>query len=80
MALEKELETYGRELPRLLREHAGKFVLVHGDEVAGVFDTDEEAVEAGDERFGLEAFLVQRVQEKDPVRFIPFDVKPLCPT
>ena len=35
MALEKELETYRRKLQELLADE-GKFVLIQGDEVAGV--------------------------------------------
>ena len=38
MALELELETYKRKLPELL-DAEGKFVLIRGDEVAGVLDT-----------------------------------------
>ena len=38
MALAREMETYRRELPQLLRDE-GKFVLIHGDDVAGIYDT-----------------------------------------
>ena len=79
MSLERELETYRRELPRLLQEK-GKFVLVHGDEVAGVFDTEEEAVAVGDDRFGLAPFLVQQITEKEQPRFVPYDLTPQWPS
>jgi hypothetical protein len=79
MALERELDTYRRELPRLLQDE-GKFVLVHGDEVAGVYDTEESAVEAGDDRFGLEPFLVKQISRSEEPRLVPYDLTPPCPS
>ena len=61
MALEKELATYQRELTGLL-QHEGKFVLIHGEEVAGVLGTFEDAMTVGYDKFGLEPFLVKRIQ------------------
>jgi hypothetical protein len=79
MALERELETYRRELPRLL-QHEGKFALVHGNDMADVYDTEEEAVEAGDDCFGLEPFLVKRIGRPEEPRFVPYlsgqEIKP----
>lgn len=71
MALERELDTYRRELPHLLQDE-GKFALVHGDAVAGVYTTEEEAVEAGDDCFGLEPFLVKQIGRSEELRFIPY--------
>lgn len=48
MALEKELETYGRELQRLLPS-AGKFVLIKDDQVMDVYDTYTDALKIGGE-------------------------------
>lgn len=60
--LAAELATFERELPRLLAEgEEGRWALVHGDTVASVWDTCPDAVQAGDERFGLVPFLVQQV-------------------
>lgn len=77
MVLDREMETYRRELPRLLADE-GKYVLIHGDDVAGIFATDEEAVEAGDERFGLEPFLVHRIARVEVPGVVPFVVSPRC--
>ena len=71
MELERELQTYERERPALLA-HRGKFVLIRGDEVSGVFDGYEDALRAGYDRFGFERFLVREIQAVDPVEFIPF--------
>lgn len=80
MALEKELETYKRELPRLIQEGGqGKFALVHGDSVDSVWDTWKDALQAGYDRFGLEPFLVKEIQETERPVFFTRDIKP-CPS
>ncbi len=61
MALERELATYERKR-RELAELAGKFVLVHGDDIVGCFGTYDDAIKAGYQQFGLEPFLVKRIE------------------
>jgi hypothetical protein len=63
VALEQELETFRRELPGLLADPAnvGRFALVHGDAVAGLYATFDEALAAGYEKFELKPFLVKEV-------------------
>lgn len=61
MALEVELATYKSKLDEL-KQHEGKFVLIHGQDVAGVFDTYEDAIKDGYEKFALTPFLVKRIQ------------------
>ena len=69
MALEKELETYRRKLPELLAD-AGKFALIQGDELVGVFGTYEDALREGYQKFKLEQFLVQQIQAVQQVHLI----------
>jgi hypothetical protein len=69
MALEKELETYQAKLPELL-EHTGEFAVIHGDEVAGIWQTYQDALKAGYEKFGLDPFLIQQIQAIEPVHYI----------
>jgi len=67
---EHEIATYLRELPRLLAEgHAGHYVLIKGDEIVGIWNAQEDAIEAGRERFGLEPIFVKKVDPRDPERF-----------
>jgi hypothetical protein len=69
MALEKELETYKRELPSLLKDE-GKFVLIRDDEVEGSYDTYEDALKIGYGKFGLKDFMVKKIQANErPVFF-----------
>jgi hypothetical protein len=59
--LELELRTYHRERGRLESEHRGKFVLIRGDEIVGVFDDFHTASEQAARRFKRESYLVQRI-------------------
>lgn len=79
MILEKEVATYRRVLPQLLAQE-GKFVLIQGDLVAGVFESREEALDAGYDRFGFATpFLVQQIRaDEQPVR-MRHDIFRPCP-
>ena len=59
--LEAELATLERERGRLEKEHKGKFVLVHGDEVVGTYDTFATAADEGLRRFGEKPFLIRQI-------------------
>ncbi|MBL8793047.1 MAG: hypothetical protein JNM56_04020, partial [Planctomycetia bacterium] len=57
--LQREWNTYRREAARLLAEgHAGRHVLIKGEAIIGLWETDAEAIRAGYERFLGQAFLV----------------------
>lgn len=74
MALEQEIATYRRELPRLLAEgQEGRFVLIRGNQVAGVWNTFDDACQAGHAQFGLEPFLAQPVDARDLTNPFPED-------
>lgn len=74
LPIRTEMETLYHELPRLLSEgHEGKFVLISGHEVAGVWATFEAALEAGYEKYGPDAqFIAQPVDHRDLVRLAPY--------
>lgn len=69
MALEKELETYKAKLPEL-KTHAGKFVLIHEDKVVSLFNTYEDAIKEGYEKFRLKPFLVKKILAVEQAQFI----------
>lgn len=56
--LELELRTYDRERARLEAEHCGKFVLIRGEEVAGIFDDFQTASQHAAQRFKRESYLI----------------------
>ena len=67
MMLSQEYDTFVRELPELLRTSSGRFVLIRGGLVAGIYDSRDDAESAGYEQFGLESpFLVKRIQRDEP--------------
>lgn len=73
--LDTELATYNAQLRTLLK-HQGKFVLIKGDAVSGVFDTYGDAMKQGYEKFGLAGFLVKRILPTEQVLFISRNVIP----
>lgn len=75
MALEKELATYRAKLPEL-RAEEGKFVLIHGDDLAGIFTSSEDAIKIGYEKFKLDPFLVKQIQMIERVQFVSRFVEP----
>jgi hypothetical protein len=78
MALEKEIETYQNELPKLL-QHEGKFALIHGEEVSGPYDTYDDALKSGYEKYELKPFLIKRIQAVEQVQYFTRDLV-LCRT
>lgn len=76
MALEKELATYKTKLPELKENNEGKFVLIHGEDIVGVYDSYEDAMKIGYERFKLEAFLVKKIEAVEQAQFVSRYVNP----
>src|SRR3954454_1222445 len=64
--LRTEIRTYLRELTRLLSDgQEGRHALIKGEEVLSIWDSFEDAYQAGRERFPLgEAFLAQVIDPK----------------
>jgi hypothetical protein len=78
-----DFAVYLRELPRLLEEgHAGRWALIMGDEVISVWDTTRDVLQAGHERFGLDPFIVKKIDPRDPARIaaILAKEKAACPS
>lgn len=77
MALEQEIETFRRALPALLADPTmrGKFALVHGDTVAAVLTSQDAALEAGYEKFGLSPFLVKEVTDSEEPQYFSRSIR-----
>jgi hypothetical protein len=58
--LEREIKTYTKRLPELSAQE-GKFVLIEGEEVGGLFETYQDALKAGYEKYGIKPFLVKKI-------------------
>jgi hypothetical protein len=79
MALEKELETFERLKPGLVTDQEGKYVVISGDDLLGVYSNYEDALKIGYEKKKLEPFLVKKILAIEPVNFFTRPL-PLCPT
>jgi hypothetical protein len=66
----REEAAYARECDRLLRDHVGKFVAVHDDEVLGPYDTLAEALMGGYDRFGDVPIQYRPIEPKEPSDFV----------
>jgi hypothetical protein len=66
----RENAAYEKARERLLRDHRGKFALIHGDEVVGVFATEYEAMSEGYRRFGPVQMLTVQIGNEDAADYI----------
>ncbi|MBV8543610.1 MAG: hypothetical protein JO093_07825 [Acidobacteria bacterium] len=62
--LDEERQYFSEHGDELRRQHPGKFVIIHGQTVAGAFATQEEALGFGAREFGLSSFLVRNVEQR----------------
>ena len=68
--LTKELETFDEHRDELVANSAGKYVLIGGDKVVAVFESYSDALDHGYREFGLDPFLVKRIQATEHVQFV----------
>ncbi|HEX3655004.1 MAG TPA: hypothetical protein VHV55_04325 [Pirellulales bacterium] len=76
--LTAELAIYEQQKAELLKHGEGRFALIGNGNVAGVWDTYDDALQAGYEKFGLKPFLVKQIASREPVQFIS-RTSPICP-
>ena len=68
--LDQELATYQAQKDDLLGKARGKFVLIKNNQIIGIFDTKNDAIRQGYERFGNVPFLVKEILEFEiPLNF-----------
>lgn len=67
--LAQELETFDRIKEELLSEE-GKYAVIKGDELIGVYAAYEDALKVGYAKSGVEPFLVKKILAIEPVNFI----------
>jgi hypothetical protein len=64
----QEVRTFCRELPRMLAEgQEGKWALIKGNEIVGLFATLDDGYRVGRDRYLFAPFLVQPVREWQPL-------------
>lgn len=60
-SLDKEIQTYERCHDDLVRSALGKYALVHGESLVGVFETQSDALRHGYRTFGHVPLFVKKV-------------------
>lgn len=70
-ALREELGFFQSMRAQLLMAHEGKFVLIKGHELVGVFESQQQAYALGLEKLGNVPFLIKQVVREEPVQTIP---------
>lgn len=66
--LAAEWETYRREVGRLLAEgQEGKYALIKGDEIIGIYETWDEARRVGLAKYLLQGHIVRPILSREPV-------------
>jgi len=71
VALETELRFFESHRLEWVDHHLGKFALVKGERLQGVYDTNQAAYEAGVELWGNVAFLIKQILPEDPIEQAP---------
>lgn len=69
--LQTERDFFARSVDQWVKLHPGKFALVKGEELVGVFDSDVTAVVEGARRFGDQPFLVRRIALDEQAPSVP---------
>ena len=71
--LARELAAFEEHRQEFMSRAAGRYALVHGDELAGEYDTEGDAIKDGYSRFGNVPFLVKKIEPFDlPQSFGPY--------
>ena len=65
--LAKELVTYRDHLQELLL-HQGRFVVIKGQEILGIYRSRNAALKEAARRFGPAPVLVKKIVEREPIR------------
>jgi hypothetical protein len=74
-SLEKEVAFFEQHREDLVNQANGKFALVKGESLVGIFETQTEAIRAGYRNFGNQPFLVKQIVLADlPLNFTSFHV------
>ena len=69
--LEKEVEMFDKNLSDLIKTDFGKYVLIKEDRLVGTYVAIEDALKAGYQNFGKQAFFVRQILPfQEPLSFV----------
>ena len=61
--LEEELETYEENKQELVKKANGNYVLIKGKTIVDIFESEQDAIKTGIDKFGNVPFLVKKIEE-----------------
>ncbi|MYK26399.1 MAG: hypothetical protein F4052_05540 [Dehalococcoidia bacterium] len=67
--LDRQVSAYEARREEMEREYLGRWVVFHDEDLAGTYDSFEEAAEDAIERFGTGPYLIREVGASRIVRF-----------
>lgn len=79
MPLQQELETFERLKDQLLQDE-GKYAVISGKELLGVYSSYDDALKIGYEHYALTPFLVKKICVVEPVNFFTRHISQPCLT
>lgn len=78
--LEKELETFRANVQDWLSVNNGKYVVISGTEVLGIFGDYSDALQHGYSKCGLTPFLVKKIEAIETTQRFTRNLRFPCPT
>ena len=62
----RDFEVFQKHLPSLIRDHRGKFAVLHNGEVREVFEKYDDGIHFGAREFKMGRFSIQEVKDGKP--------------
>jgi len=66
--LQTELKVYEEHKAELVQKSNGKYVLIKGTEIIRIFETQQDAIKVGIEKYGNTPFLVKKIELIEPTQ------------
>lgn len=67
---DSDFEFFKSQLPELLKEHTGQFVLIKDQGIHGFYPSLEEALKTGYDKFGDAEFLIQEITDEKRANYL----------
>ena len=71
IVLEVELRFFESKKEEWLEKHRGRYVLIKGEELMGVFTSLEDAYNEGVKQYGNQPFFIKQVTEVENIEQVP---------
>ncbi len=63
--LDQEIKYYEAQREQLLATNQGKFVLIKGENIIGIYDSEAAAYDEGLSKIGNQPFLIKQITDQD---------------